>query len=51
MYSFIFLIILIFMNLFIAIILQGYSDVQESVSKTFNNDQKEEFIEAWSKFD
>ena len=38
MYSFVILVILIFLNLFIAIIMQGYSDIQESSSKVFSND-------------
>jgi hypothetical protein len=42
---------LIFLNLFIAIILDGYKDTNERNSKMFNSDLREYFREIWSYFD
>ena len=44
-------VILIFLNLFIAIILQGYADTTERNEKMFNSDVKEQFREIWSHYD
>eukprot|EP00347_Sterkiella_histriomuscorum_P011811 403371009 len=50
-YSYILLVNLIFLNLFIAIILQGYEDTQQKESKLFNQECLDNFRNAWSKFD
>jgi uncharacterized membrane protein len=44
-------VILIFLNLFIAIILEGYHETSERNEKMFNNDIRERFRDVWSKFD
>ena len=51
MFTFYILVGLIFLNLFIAIILQGYASTNQRNQKIFNSDIKEMFIEAWSKYD
>jgi len=45
------LIIIIFLNLFIAIILSGFNDSSEDDSKVFNQDMKDQFRVKWSYFD
>lgn len=45
------IITLIFLNLFIAIIVDGYSDTSERNMKMFNTEFKEEFRDAWCLFD
>jgi len=39
------------LNLFVAIILDGYSETQNQESRIFNNDCLAHFIEVWSEFD
>jgi len=50
-FSFLVLVILIFLNLFIAIIVDGYRSSVERNKKMFNSEMKEKFREAWSKYD
>mmetsp|Transcript_44960 Transcript_44960/g.43535 ORF Transcript_44960/g.43535 Transcript_44960/m.43535 type:complete len:109 (+) Transcript_44960:219-545(+) len=50
-YSYFFLAVLIFLNLFVAIILDGYSETQNKESRTFNNDCLNHFLTIWSDFD
>ena len=42
---------LIFLNLFIAIILQGFEDTQRKDTRLFNNDSLQKFRQIWSDFD
>ena len=49
--SLILVVILIFLNLFIAIILQGYNDTTERNEKMFNSDINEHFRDIWSHYD
>lgn len=42
---------LIFLNMFIAIILQGYADTCDRNAKMFNNEMRDHFRETWSKYD
>lgn len=49
--SFMFVVSLVFLKLFIAIILDGYSKTQEQDTRLFNNDVKEHFREVWADFD
>jgi hypothetical protein len=46
-----FLVNLVFLKLFIAIILQGYSSTQTQDKRLFNIDMNERFREVWSEFD
>lgn len=46
-----FLVAMIFLQLFIAIILQGYEDTQTQESRLFNNDATQQFREAWADLD
>lgn len=42
---------MIFLNLFIAIILQGFDDTNKQENSVLNNDIAEHFTEIWAKFD
>jgi hypothetical protein len=44
-------VIQIFLNLFIAIILEGHKETKDRNEKMFNNDVKEHFREVWSYYD
>jgi hypothetical protein len=46
-----FIVSLVFLKLFIAIILEGYSKTQIQDTRLFNNDAKEHFREVWMDFD
>ena len=50
-FSFVLVLILIFLNLFIAIILQGYDETRERNEKMFNSEIRDNFREVWSEFD
>ena len=50
-YSFILIVKLIFLNLFIAIILQGFQDINEQQGRVFNNETAELFRDQWANFD
>jgi len=41
----------IFLNLFIAIILEGFTTTNNSMSSLIQEDDLENFIECWAKFD
>lgn len=49
--SYYFIVSLIFLQLFIAVILQGYDDTQVQESRLFNNDMNTAFRQAWSDYD
>ena len=42
---------LVFLNLFIAIILQGFDDTNDQQNRAFNNDMAEVYIDKWANFD
>ena len=42
---------LIFLNLFIAIILQGYDETRDRNEKMFNSEIREHFRDTWSMYD
>lgn len=46
-----FVVSLVFLKLFIAIILEGYSKTQMQDTRLFNNDAKERYREIWAEFD
>eukprot|EP00347_Sterkiella_histriomuscorum_P013361 403365010 len=50
-YSYVLFVNLIFLNLFIAIILQGFEDTQRKENRMFNNDSLAHFRKIWSDFD
>ena len=50
-YSFAIVVALIFMNLFIAIILEGYQETLTQNKKLFNSTKSEEFRHVWSIYD
>jgi hypothetical protein len=50
-FSFILVVKLIFLNLFIAIILEGYNDTQIKDERLFNSDSLATYRSVWSKFD
>jgi hypothetical protein len=50
-FSFALLISIIFLNLFIAIILNGYFDTRDQEKQTLNSEMLESFKEVWSTFD
>ena len=50
-YTFYFLVNIVFMNLFIAIILDGYNQSQLKESRLVNADTLERFRDVWSDFD
>jgi len=50
-YSYYLLVALIFLNLFIAIILDGYQETRNKESRAFNQDCLNQFREVWSEFD
>ncbi|TNV88156.1 hypothetical protein FGO68_gene6076 [Halteria grandinella] len=49
--SFFFMVGLVFLKLFIAIILEGYMKTQVQDTRAFNNDIREHFREVWADFD
>ncbi|TNV88195.1 hypothetical protein FGO68_gene12429 [Halteria grandinella] len=49
--SYMFVVNLVFLKLFIAIILQGYSSTQTQDKRLFNIDMNERFREVWAEFD
>ena len=49
--SFIFIVSIIFLNLFIAIILQGYYQTQEMDKQVVNREIMSQYRNAWAKFD
>lgn len=49
--SFFLFVNLIFLNLFIAIVLQGFADTMEKEQRLFNQDILGQFSEIWSEFD
>lgn len=51
MFAYIFVVTIIFLNLFIAIIIQGYEGTLERSKKIFNSDVRENFRDVWSYFD
>lgn len=46
-----FLVSLVFLKLFIAIILEGYKEVQSQDTRLFNSDMNQHFRGVWSEFD
>ncbi|CDW82905.1 voltage-gated ion channel superfamily [Stylonychia lemnae] len=50
-YSYIIFVNLIFLNLFIAIILQGFDDTQSKESRMFNQETLDKFRDVWSQYD
>jgi hypothetical protein len=50
-FSYVVLIVLIFMRLFIAIILQTFSEISEKDSKFVNSALSDYFRDVWCKFD
>lgn len=49
--SFIIIVSLVFLNLFVAIILEGFDDTNQKDKKLFNHETTEYFRDAWSRFD
>ena len=49
--SFVLLVSLIFLNLFIAIILKGFDDMNQKNSMVLQEDDLEHFKETWAQFD
>ena len=49
--SFIVVVSLVFLNLFVAIILEGFEDTYQKDKKLFNHETTEYFRDAWSRFD
>jgi Voltage-dependent L-type calcium channel, IQ-associated len=49
--SFILLVRLIFLNLFIAIILDSFGDVTDQEARLLNSDMVERILESWANFD
>ena len=49
--SFYFIVSLIFLQLFIAVILQGYDDTQVQEARLFNNQMNQTFRESWADYD
>ena len=50
-YSFIIIVTLIFLNLFIAIVLQAFEDTSQDANKLLNPDLLDNFKQCWSKYD
>ena len=46
-----FIVSLVFLKLFIAIILDGYDKTQIQDTRLFNNEMKDRFREVWAEFD
>jgi Voltage-dependent L-type calcium channel, IQ-associated len=46
-----FVVNLVFLKIFIAIILQGYNDMQTQDGRLFNIDMNEKFRDTWKNFD
>jgi Ca2+-binding EF-hand superfamily protein len=42
---------MIFLNLFIAIILQGFDDTNQMLSNDYSQDSQDHFREIWMKYD
>ena len=49
--SFVIVVSLVFLNLFVAIILEGFSDTYQKDKKLFNLETTEYFRDVWSRFD
>lgn len=49
--SFVLFVTLIFLNLFIAIILQGFSDINDKENLFLNDTSVAKFCDKWSRFD
>jgi len=45
------IVVLIFLNLFIAIILEGFTTTNNAMSSLLQDDDLDHFIECWAKFD
>ena len=50
-FTFVLFVSLIFLNLFIAIILQGFDETSQREKTQFNSDTMDNFREVWSRFD
>lgn len=50
-FSFVILVSLIFLNLFIAIILQKYTETQDNRETVFNPELSENFRDTWAQYD
>lgn len=50
-FSYIFLVVLIFLNLFIAIILTGYLEITEREKQVLNSNLLEHFRDSWARVD
>ena len=49
--SYMFVVNLVFLKIFIAIILQGYNDMQTQDGRLFNIDMNEKFRDTWKQYD
>lgn len=49
--SFILIVMLIFLNLFVAVILQGFEETDQKNSKKFNAETTDQFRDTWARFD
>jgi hypothetical protein len=49
--SYTFVVNLVFLKIFIAIILQGFEDTQTQDGRLFNHDMNDKFREVWTEFD
>ena len=49
--SYLIMITLVFLNLFIAIILNGYFDTRDQEGQRLSNDMMQDFKDGWAKFD
>lgn len=49
--SYILVIMLIFLNLFVAVILQGFEETDQKNSRKFNAETTDQFRDAWARFD
>ena len=50
-FFFIVVVMMIFLNLFIAIILEGFEETKDRNEKMFNSEVREQFREIWSIYD
>jgi hypothetical protein len=51
LFSFVFLITLVFLNLFVAIILNGYFETRNDIKQEINKEIIDEFKSAWANLD
>ena len=49
--SFYLVVVLIFLNLFIAIILEGFTTTNNAMSSLLQEDDLEHFVDCWARFD